>query len=281
MKDNKSYGRGIKRVWNPEKNQNSSKHKNRFLLAPGNWEEYDPFLLLAEDWFKQGTFDVHPHRGIETVTYVIEGELNHFDNNGGEDKLLPGDAQWMTAGRGVIHKEDPAPGDTVHSLQLWINLPSESKLAEPRYQNLRSHEMSVREEDGGMIRVFSGSSKGVSAETKNYVPITMVEVILEAGKSIVQDLPGEYNGFIFVLEGTGIFGVDQTVGGEGQMLWLGEGQTGKESEIIIESTDRLRCLLYAGKPVREKVVARGPFVMNSEDEIRQAYKDYQDGKFDD
>lgn len=121
---------------------------------------------LAEDIFQQGTFDLHPHRGIETVTYVIDGILEHFDNKNGYGKLKPGDVQWMTAGRGVIHQEDPAPGSTVHSLQLWVNLPSSKKLTAPRYQNLKSADMPVRKEKGALIRIFSGSSKGIQAPTK-------------------------------------------------------------------------------------------------------------------
>jgi hypothetical protein len=122
--------------------------------------------MLAEDIFQQGTFDLHPHRGIETVTYVIDGILEHFDNKNGYGKLKPGDVQWMTAGRGVIHQEDPAPGSTVHSLELWVNLPSSKKLTAPRYQNLKSADMPVRKEKGALIRIFSGSSKGIQAPTK-------------------------------------------------------------------------------------------------------------------
>src|SRR4029453_1565336 len=133
------YKRSIKKVRTPEINHISSQHQNSFILEPGRFEEHDPFLLLAEDWFQRGSFSDHPHRGIETVTYVIKGRLEHFDNaTGGKEELVAGDAQWMTAGGGVIHNEDPAEGEIVHSLQLWVNLPAADKMTTPRYQNLRS-----------------------------------------------------------------------------------------------------------------------------------------------
>lgn len=272
--------RGIRRIKTVQYQRNSPIHSNGFVLEPGNWQEHDPFLMLAEDFFQKGTFDLHPHRGIETVTYVIEGTLEHFDNKAGEGKLEPGDVQWMTAGRGVIHKEDPAPGSTVHSLQLWINLPSAKKMTEPRYQNLKSADMPVRKEEGATVRVFSGSSRRVKAPTLNHVPVTMVEILLEPGATVSQDLPGSYNGFLYVLEGSGTFGVDGTEGRAGQALFLSAAEGDAESEITLTAKEKLRVLLYAGEPVNEPVVAYGPFVMNTEEEIRQAIRDYQTGKFD-
>jgi redox-sensitive bicupin YhaK (pirin superfamily) len=271
--------RGIRRMKTVQIERNSPIHSNGFVLEPGNWNEYDPFLMLAEDFFQKGTFDLHPHRGIETVTYVIDGILEHFDNNAGEGKLEPGDVQWMTAGRGVIHKEDPAPGSTVHSLQLWINLPRSKKMTEPRYQNLKSRDMPVRKEEGAIVRVFSGSSQGVNAPTLNHVPVTMVEILLEPGATVTQDIPGSYNGFLYILEGSGAFGVDGTEGRAGQVLFLSSAEGETESEVTLTAKEQLRVLLYAGEPVKEPVVAYGPFVMNTQEEIRQAILDYQSGKF--
>ncbi|ALS22954.1 MULTISPECIES: pirin family protein [Paenibacillus] len=274
------FQRDIHRVWTAKKNRISPTHQNSFILEPGHWQEYDPFLMLAEDWFQRGSFNNHPHRGIETVTYVIQGRLEHYDSQtAGKDELLPGDAQWMTAGRGVIHNEDPAEGETVHSLQLWVNLPSGDKMMEPRYQNLRSADMPLRVEEGATIRVFSGSSGGVASPTKNVVPITMVELNVEPDASVKQDLPGSYNGFIYILEGEGLFGKERTKASEGQVLWLGSAGSSRESEVEITAVTRLRALLYAGQPLHEPVVAHGPFVMNTMEQIRQAYEDYRNGKF--
>lgn len=271
--------RDINRTWTVQHQQNSPIHIAGMVLDPNNMNEFDPFLFLAEDFFQKGTFDFHPHRGIETVTYVIDGKLDHFDNKAGKGELLPGDVQWMTAGRGVIHIEDPAEGETVHSLQLWVNLPREHKMTEPRYQNLRSGDMPVREEAGAVIRIFSGSSGGVQSNTKNYVPVTMVEINLEPGATISQDLPGDFNGFMYILEGNGFFGKSKTEAKKGHVLSLSKGEKGQESEITIQAKEKLRVLLYAGRPLNEPIVARGPFVMNTEEEIRQAYRDYMDGKF--
>lgn len=273
------FQRGIDRVWTVQHHQNSPIHTAGMVLDPNQMKESDPFLFLAEDFFKKGTFDFHPHRGIETVTYVIEGKLEHQDNKAGRGELEPGDVQWMTAGKGVIHIEDPAEGETVHSLQLWVNLPREHKMAEPRYQNLRAKDMPVREEDGVLIRIFSGSSGGIQSTTKNYVPVTMVEINLQPGATVTQDLPGDYNGFMYVLEGKGQFGKSKTEAEKGHVLLLGTGEAGQTSEVTITARESLRVLLYAGKPLNEPIVARGPFVMNTEEEIRQAYRDYMDGKF--
>jgi redox-sensitive bicupin YhaK (pirin superfamily) len=272
--------RGISRVWDVATSPGSGAHiKVGQVLPPGNWKEFDPFLMMAEDWFQQGTFDFHPHRGIETVTFIIEGKLKHEDNHGGAGVLEPGDVQWMRAGRGIIHSEDPLPGETVHSLQLWINLPREFKMTEPRYYDLRSVDMPAHEEQGATMRVFSGSTAGIEAKTPNHAPVTFVEVILEAGASVTPDLPSSFNGFIYVLEGSGTFGVDETAGEKNQVLWLGSTEEAGHSEITVRADKPLRALLIAGEPIREPVVAYGPFVMNTEEEIKQAFEDYQSGRF--
>ncbi|HJF30535.1 MAG TPA: pirin family protein, partial [Sporosarcina psychrophila] len=171
-------------------------------------------------------------------------------------------------------------GETVHLLQLWVNLPSGKKMTEPRYQNMRAQDMPVRSEEGATIRVFSGSSEGITADTKNHVPVTMVELIVEPGTTVTQDLPGTYNGFLYILEGAGVFGKDSTEGKKGQVLWLERGMDYEQTEVKIQAQEKLHIMLYAGQPVGEKVVARGPFVMNSEEEIVQAYKDYREGSFE-
>ncbi|MEH7308495.1 pirin family protein [Neobacillus drentensis] len=273
------YQRGIERIWNVQHQQHSPIHTAGMVLDPNKMKESDPFLFLAEDFFKKGTFDFHPHRGIETVTYVIEGKLEHQDNKAGRGELEPGDVQWMTAGRGVIHIEDPAEGETVHSLQLWVNLPREHKMAEPRYQNLRAKDMPVREEEGAQIRIFSGSSGGIQSTTKNYVPVTMVEINIQPGASVTQDLPGDYHSFMYVLDGKGLFGKNKKEAEKGHVLLLEKGEAGQNSEVSMTAEEPLRVLLYAGEPLNEPIVARGPFVMNTEEEIRQAYRDYMAGKF--
>jgi len=185
-------------------------HRVRQLVAPSNWDAADPFLLLMEDWFPRGVFDWHRHRGIETVTYVIDGELEHSDNAGHSGTLRAGDVQWMTAGRGLLHVEQPPEGVTVHSLQLWVNLSASDKMAEPRYQELVAADLPIRREPGAAVHVYSGASAQVVALTKNHVPVTMGEVRLDLGARIGQELPGDHNAFLVVLEGEGRIGSDAT-----------------------------------------------------------------------
>lgn len=275
-----TVSRGIAEVWEAVARPGGGPHlKAAPVLEPGRWADFDPFLLMMEDWFQSGSFDFHPHRGIETITYVIEGRLKHEDTKGGDGVLEPGDVQWMTAGSGVLHSEDPLPGETVHSLQLWLNLPKESKMAPPRYQDLKAADMPLREEPGVRVRVFSGSSGGVTAETANYVPVTFVELRLEAGATVAQDLPGEYSGFVYVLEGSGRFGADETPARARQALWLGDAGGAARSELVVRADEPLVAVLAAGRPLREPVVAQGPFVMNTVGEIKQAFLDFYEGKF--
>jgi quercetin 2,3-dioxygenase len=272
--------REISRVWEVAAREGQGSHlRVGQVLKPGLWKEYDPFLFMAEDWFQQGTFDFHPHRGIETVTFVLEGKLKHEDNYGGYGVLEPGDVQWMTAGRGIIHSEDPLPGETVHSLQLWVNLPRSDKMAEPRYQDMKSANTPVRREPGSIVRVFSGASGGVEATTLNHIPVTYLEIVMEEGAVLSQELPGGYNGFIYVLEGKGRFGSNEKPGEERKVLWLGSSNGAEQSEITIRADEPLRAILVAGQPIHEPVVAYGPFVMNTDEEIQQAFDDYRSGKF--
>lgn len=272
--------RNIQRVWDVNPRSGAGPHlRVGSVLEPGHWEAFDPFLLMNEDWFQQGTFDFHPHRGIETVTYIIDGKLKHEDNHGGSGVLEPGDVQWMTAGRGIIHSEDPLPGETVHSLQLWVNLPKKKKMTEPRYQDLRADHMPVRQEQGARVRVFSGSSGNIKAETLNHLPVTFAEFSMEPEASVTQELPGTYNGFIYILEGSGRFGKDETPGTAGQVLWLDAVDDKLSSEVMLKADEPLKALVIAGEPVREQVVAYGPFVMNTQGEIKKAFEDYQEGRF--
>lgn len=275
-----TFSREIERVWKVQPQVISPIHTAGTVLEPGHWQSFDPFLLMMEDSFEQGAFDWHPHRGQETVTYVIDGSLEHYDNKGNTGILGPGDVQWMTAGRGIIHLETPPKGVRVHLLQLWINLPREKKMVEVRHQILRGTDMPIRKEDGAVIRVYSGSSGGVVAYTKNYVPVTMVELSLDPGAMVSQDLPGKYNGFIYVLDGEGKFGSNEIEARKREVLWLGDAKDAHETEVVIRATSGLRALLIAGQPLNEPVVAHGPFVMNTKEEIFQAYKDFHNGKFD-
>jgi redox-sensitive bicupin YhaK (pirin superfamily) len=280
MDTNNMKPRGIKKVWTITEKQVSPIHSAAPVLEPGRWADFDPFLVMMEDKFEKGAFDVHPHRGIETISFIIDGNINHYDSATGDGgRLQRGDLQFMTAGRGVVHNETPADGERVHMLQLWVNLPRKYKMTEPRYQNMHANDMPVREENGALIRVYSGSSGDVVSSTLNYAPVTFVEMVVDGGASVLQDLPGSYNGFIYILEGSGTFGANRAEAGKGQALWLDSADEAGMSSIQVTANEELRLVLFAGEPIREPVVARGPFVMNTEEEIAEAYRDYRNGTF--
>jgi len=249
-------------------------HRVRQLVAPGAWAATDPFLLLMEDWFPEGVFDRHPHRGIETVTYVIDGTIEHYDNHGNTGTIRAGDVQWLTAGRGLIHNERPAAGETVHLLQLWVNLPRAHKLVTARHQDLQASEMPVRREPGAEIRIFSGSSGSVTSATQNYAPVTMVEVRLEPHARVEQDLPAGFNAFAVVLEGSGTVGASSAVVNAGQVAWLTPSD-GPSTVTLAGREQELRALLFAGQPLREPVAARGPFVMNTDAELSASFAEFR------
>src|SRR5699024_10935496 len=183
------------------------------------------------------------HRGMETVTYVIDGELHHKDNHGGEGVLYPGDAQWMTAGKGNIHLEAPPDGETVHTLQLWVKLPKTHKMTPPRYQDSLSENIAERQEGGVTHRVVSGRSGAATTRTTDYVPVSMVEMLIPAGAEAVQDIPSDYNGFLDVLKGEGVVGKNKVKAEKGEVLWMETPDTTVEnSEIRIEADKDLRVM---------------------------------------
>jgi redox-sensitive bicupin YhaK (pirin superfamily) len=239
---------------------------------------------MAEDWFSTNGFDWHPHRGIETITVVLEGELEHHDNRGGHGVLKPGDVQWMTAGRGILHREMAHKKQQVHTLQLWLNLPSESKMVEPTYQDLRADKVPVKREPGIEARVFSGRSRNVEAIPKvsNYVPVTMLDVRLDGdeGTSFTQEIPPEEEGFVYVVSGQGHFSSNDTLVIAGQVGHLTHTITTDRPTILnVSAKQPMRFLLWTGKPLRQPIIARGPFVMNTESQIVEAFADYRAGLF--
>jgi quercetin 2,3-dioxygenase len=249
-------------------------HRVRPLVEPGEWAWTDPFLLLMEDWFPEGVFDRHPHRGIETVTMVLDGSIEHYDNHGNKGTLHPGDVQWLTAGRGLIHNEKPAPGQTVHILQLWVNLPSTDKLVSAHHQELKAESTPIRRAPGVEARVFSGSSGPVAAVTKNHVPVTMVDVRLEPHARFEQELPAGFNAFVVALEGSGTVGASEAAIQASEVAWLT--RSDEPSTVRFSGGENgLRVVLFAGKPLGEPVAARGPFVMNTEAELSVGFAEYR------
>ena len=230
------------------------------VIPPGYWELFDPFLMLAEDWFSTPGFDWHPHRGIETVTTVLDGALEHGDNLGNAGVLGPGDVQWMTAGRGIIHRELAHRNEHVHTLQLWVNLPSTHKLVDSAYRDVTPDDPTER-------------------ASHNW-PVSGGLVTLEPGTSRTVDLDADRRAFLYVMSGRVLAGATRDLVGAGEVAWSDPG--GSTLTLAApEGDDVVKALLFAGKPIGEPVVARGPFVMNSAAEIQQAFVDYHEGRFGD
>ncbi len=251
--------------------------------------EFDPFLLLDEmgpitlaPGEAKGAPD-HPHRGFETVTYMIDGVFEHKDSHGHSGKLKPGDVQWMTAGSGVIHSEMPEKefsqkGGTLHGFQLWVNLPKKDKMTKPRYQDVPANKIPVAQSEGVTVKVIAGEAMGQKAIIDTKTPIIYLHYTLRPGAKIVQAVPQNYNAFAYITSGEGLFGVEQRPASKEQVaLFKQDG-----SEVIIKAPDNakspLNVLLIAGVPLGEPIARYGPFVMNTEQEIKQAILDYNTGR---
>jgi quercetin 2,3-dioxygenase len=248
----------------------------RMVLRPGAYAQQSPFLHLSEDWFAApGGFETHPHRGMETVTLVLEGALRHRDHTGADGVLRTGDVQWMTAGRGVLHSEMPHGSDTVHSLQLWLNLPAREKMTQARYVDQPLATVPVRRLPGVAVRVYAGPSGELAQPHGSHWPMMLVDITMAAGHQFRQEIPARYRGFLYVLEGHATIGARRVSAPE--IAWFeptGGAQDAKDT-IAIAAETSFRCLLYAGAPIDEPVFAYGPFVMNTREEIVQAFADYE------
>lgn len=252
-------------------------------------DHFDPFLLLDE----MGPADLgpgeakgapdHPHRGFETVTYMLEGCLEHRDSQGNQGQIGAGDVQWMTAGSGVVHSEMPEPtlkqqGGRMHGFQLWVNLPARHKMMRPRYQEVPSSRIPVaRTEDGSVtVKVLAGEALGATAVIDTRTPIVYLDATLAPGADFSQPVPAEYNAFVYVVGGDGRFGPDARAARPHELLLFGN--DGDIVRLMAMPESSLRTLLIAGVPLREPVVRYGPFVMNTRAELIQAFQDYQAGR---
>ena len=245
----------------------------------------DPFLLLDEMGpadhgpnEAQGAPD-HPHRGFETVTYMLEGEMAHRDSAGNAGTIGPGDVQWMTAGGGVIHSEMPSAafqkkGGRMHGFQLWVNLPKRDKMMKPRYQEVPSAKIPAGEAEGVRVRVIAGESLGAKAVIDTRTPIFYLHATMKKGARLEQPVADAYRAMAYVISGGGRFGErGRTAAAHELVVFDGVG------DLVVEAERELSVLLLGGVPIGEPVARYGPFVMNTEEEIRQAVRDFQAGTF--
>jgi quercetin 2,3-dioxygenase len=244
--------RGIATIVDPPSGPVGDGHRARRLIDGQDPATTDPFLAMAEDWMSRDSFGRHSHRGIETVTIVLEGAVEHFDSAGHGGVIDAGDAQWITAGRGVIHAETPLPGMLSHTLQLWVNLPASAKMTEPRYQDLRASALPVRSEPGVVIRILSGISGEVASPTLNHAVVTAIDARIEPGASFIPALEPEVNAFVMVVEGQILVGLDSASITAGQLAWLTRSDDPDGSAVRFEAREMpSRLLLFAGQLLRE------------------------------
>jgi hypothetical protein len=294
--------RPIKKVWRSQPTiEGAGVHLKR-AFGFQEMPELDPFLLLDDfrgenpEDYKLG-FPWHPHRGMETITYMLDGEVEHSDSLGNSGLISPGDVQWMTAGSGIVHQEMPK-GDRkgrMGGFQLWANLPAHDKMMDPRYREVKDAEIPVvKTADGALVRVICGEVAGVQGPVREIVTDPeYLDVSLPAGKAFTHPVKAGHTVFAYVIEGEGYFdqgrdafareavGVNyfdtaqQCVCGDGTLVLYGPGN----SVAVTTENKPVRFLLIAGKPLKEPVAWRGPIVMNTQDELRTAFREYQEGTF--
>jgi len=264
--------------------------KLRRVIGQPQLPDLDPFLMLdefgtdrAEDYI--AGFPDHPHRGFETVTYMLDGRMRHRDNHGNEGVLVPGSVQWMTAGRGLVHSEMPEQqAGRMRGFQLWLNLPAREKMTAPKYQEFGPERIPVATPARGVtVKVIAGHVDGIAGPiSQPATDPTYLDIALEPGAKFTQSLPADYAAFLYVFEGTLQVGASP----ESSVLRTHElGVLGEGGEIQLEGLTAgaggkvARAILVAGRPLREPVAKYGPFVMNTREELQQAFEDFQRGRF--
>jgi quercetin 2,3-dioxygenase len=265
----------------------------RRAFAGVDLAELDPFIHLDQmgeveyaPGEPKGT-PWHPHRGFETVTYMIDGTFEHSDSNGGGGVITNGDTQWMTAGAGILHIEKPpealvVSGGLFHGFQLWVNLPRAQKWSPPRYQDIRASQVGLlASADGGaLVRVIAGEVAGYAGPGSTYTPMTMLHATLSPDAQLTLPWRADYNALVYVLAGHGSVGAEQIPVQGGQLAVFGPGNTltlaaSRSQESRSPNFD---VLVLGGRPIREPVAWAGPFVMNTREEVVQAFTDYQAGR---
>ena len=256
--------------------------------------DLDPFIMMDQmgeveyaPGEPKGT-SWHPHRGFETVTYIIDGAFQHHDSNGGGGLITNGDTQWMTAGAGILHIETPpealvASGGLFHGFQLWVNLPSKLKWTQPRYQDIRAGKVALlSSQDGGaLIRVIAGEVGGHPGPGVTHTPMAMAHATLRPGATLSLPWNPDFNALLYVLNGKGTVGIERRPIGMGQLAVYGQGDviTVTAEQYQESRSPNLDVLIIGGRPIRETVAWYGPFVMNTQAELQQAVTELRGGTF--
>ncbi|MES2317428.1 MAG: pirin family protein [Pseudomonadota bacterium] len=281
--ENVRQGRGVERLINGQFVMDGAGVKINRVLTQGLQRRLDPFLMLdAFGSDKPGDyiagFPEHPHRGFETVSYMIKGSMRHRDSAGNEGLITDGGVQWMTAGRGVAHSEMPEQTDgLMEGFQLWLNLPAKDKMMAPWYRDIPSEEIPrFSTESGATVQVIAGESHGVAgAVQRAHTEPLYLDIELAANATFEQLLPPGHNAFIYVFRGQVL--VDDQCVTQSRMAILANGAEADGVKIVAAQPSRL--ILIAGRPLNEPIAQYGPFVMNTQDELRQAVEDFRNGTF--
>jgi len=250
------------------------------VLGIQDIHDIDPFLLLdafdsdnPEDYVKG--FPMHPHRGIETITYLLEGEIVHRDSLGNGDKLVAGELQWMTAGSGIIHEEMPQASPKMKGLQFWLNLPAADKMTEPKYFAIMPEDLKEIPLQGGHIKLISGDFNGESGVKQPHVKANMMDLELYGDVTYEFDVSKELNSFVYILEGEGYFGSQETLCKMHSAVIFGDGDSVK----IRAGKDGIRMVVLSALPLNEEVAWGGPIVMNSQKDLQFAFYELNTGTF--
>lgn len=251
------------------------------VISRRDVQDFDPFLMLdafdsrdPADYIRG--FPWHPHRGIETVTYLVSGEIDHGDSLGNRGTIRDGGCQWMTAGSGIIHQEMPQASPRMLGLQLWLNLPRKDKFTAPQYRDLSGDKIPRVPLDGGRVGVICGHYGATAGPTQgDYVPATMLDVELTAGSTFRLPINPEETVFIYILTGSGAVGVNDDLIASHRAVLLGSGDVFQARA----GQEGMRFVLFAGRPLREPVAWGGPIVMNTPEELQQAFAEIENGTF--
>jgi len=254
----------------------------RRSVSPRASNEHDPFLLFDHFAFNNPLegplrgFPMHPHRGIETVTYILDGSVSHRDSLGNSGTIGPGDVQWMTSGRGILHEEMPRRGESgnIYGFQLWVNLPAAQKMSQPRYQEVNSSTIPVIQKDGATIRLVAGELDGIRGPVTEIAAAPLyMDVKLDPASRFVYPVPSGHTVLAYVFEGAGEFG-NEVVESVSMVVFNDDG-----GHIEVKTETGARFMLIAGAPFKEPIVPYGPFVMNTVEEIQQTIAELRNGTF--
>ncbi|MDR3222305.1 MAG: pirin family protein [Methanobrevibacter sp.] len=250
------------------------------VIGPEEIKDVDPFLMLdafdskhPEDYIKG--FPMHPHRGIETITYLIEGEMVHRDSLGNEGTIHTGESQWMTAGSGILHEEMPIESEHFFGLQIWLNLAQKDKMVNPEYFDINHDMIKTVDEENATVRIISGKYKNVNGVGTNHLQVNLFDITLKPNKDIQIPIPNKQTLFIYIIEGEGYFGAKGNHVENRTVAIFDEGDSfyGKSGD------EGIRFILFSGEPLNEPVAWGGPIVMNDELELEKAFNELQNGTF--